>query len=72
MPNNTSSQLHRRHRRKHRSSSVQRKKVAEEITAETLSKFVRKHKTLVTIACVGITVLLSFYVFVHMIAPSVE
>ena len=58
------------HHRRHRSRKKHHKVVSEEITTETLFKFVRKHKTLAMIIGVAITVFLSMYVFTHMIAPS--
>jgi hypothetical protein len=67
MENNTSS--HRRHRR-HSSRKKHHKTISEEITTETLFKFVRKHKTLSMIVGVAITVYLSMYVFTHLIAPE--
>jgi len=67
MENNTSS--HRHHRR-HSSRKKHHKKVHEEITTETLFKFVRKYKTLSMIVGVAITVFLSMYVFTHLIAPE--
>ena len=68
----TSSSSHRHHRRRHSSSKHGQKRVAEEVSTETLVKFVRKHKTLAIIVGVAITALLAMYVFVHLIAPSVE
>ena len=59
-----------RHHRQHRSRKKHHKVVSEEITTETLFKFVRKHKTLAMIVGVAITVFLSIYVFTHIIAPS--
>ena len=69
MANTNSS--HRLHRRRS-STKSQQKKVVEEVTTETLVKFVRKHKTLAIIVGVAITAFFAMYVFVHMIAPSVE
>ncbi len=67
----SSSHRHRHHRR-HSSSKTRQKKVVEEVTTETLVKFVRKHQTLAVIAGVAITALLAMYVFVHIIALSGE
>ena len=61
-----------RHHRRHSSSKRGQKRVAEEVSTETLVKFVRKHKTLAIIAGVAITAFFAMYVFVHMIAPSGE
>ena len=61
-----------RHHRRHSSSKTHQKKVVEEVTTETLVKFVRKHKTLAIIAGVAITAFLAMYVFVHLIAPAAE
>ena len=65
----TSSSSHRHHRRRHSSSKRGQKRVAEEVSTETLVKFVRKHKTLAIIVGVDITAFFARYVFVHMIAP---
>ena len=67
MENNISSHPH--HRR-HRSRKKHHKVVSEEITTETLFKFVRKHKTLAMIVGVAITVFLSMYVFTHVVVPA--
>jgi len=67
----TNNSSHRHHRR-HSSRKKHHKRVNEEITTETLFKFVRKHKTISMIAGVAITVFLSMYVFMHLIAPSAE
>ncbi len=67
MEKSTSS--HHRHRR-HSSRKKHHKRVHEEITTESLFKFVRKHKTLAMIIGVAITVFLSMYVFTHIIVPA--
>ena len=64
----TTNSSHCRHWR-YSSGKSRQKRVAEEVSAETLIKFVRKHKTLAKIAGVAITAFFAMYVFVHMIAP---
>jgi hypothetical protein len=61
-----------RHHRRHRSRKKHHKVVSEEITTETLFKFVRKHKTFTMIIGVAIPFFLSMYVFTHMIGPVAE
>ena len=67
----TTNSSHCRHWR-YSSGKSRQKRVVEEVSAETLIKFVRNHKTLAIIAGVAITAFFLMYVFVHMIAPSVE